>query len=351
MAPRKSLPPDISAADLDGLVVVSGPRKCLPPATGCTRRKLEPGLTYRPIVEVRDGSERLYSKNNLPLFEILGAQQADALVGAENATTDSKDNSGPAGAVLRRRRSGIVKGAKHVGNGKDVEDVSDEHYRKLHRKPEYVEKRIRNREIELYQYSRWQESQHMKRAATAAAAATTATAIEASGAPAEAIMDGDALLPIDVISEALRKLESSDDADNSTASSHRRQRRRKELLALADSVGLQKAQRKQQKQDSLKQQQLLLQQQKQRQKQQMEQKMLRQASEHDRKLSRLGGVILEQFLVQAARLPPEPLANYNDMDKETEEDKQNYPCCPREFALPPRMYNQVIKHRNISATD
>ncbi|KAJ2908801.1 hypothetical protein GGI21_002520 [Coemansia aciculifera] len=43
----------------------------------------------------------------------------------------------------------------------EVEDTSDEHYRKLHRKPEYMERRVRNREIELYQYAQWQEGQRM----------------------------------------------------------------------------------------------------------------------------------------------------------------------------------------------
>ncbi|KAJ2633427.1 hypothetical protein GGF44_003696, partial [Coemansia sp. RSA 1694] len=42
-----------------------------------------------------------------------------------------------------------------------VEDTSDEHYRKLHRKPEYMERRVRNREIELYQYAQWQEGQRI----------------------------------------------------------------------------------------------------------------------------------------------------------------------------------------------
>ncbi|KAJ1662786.1 hypothetical protein IW140_004976 [Coemansia sp. RSA 1813] len=332
MAPRKLLLPDISAADLDGLVIVSGPRNHLPATSCCTRRKLEPGLTYRPIVEVRDGSERLYSKNSLPLFEIIGARNIKN--GSESETTD--DDKGPAGAVLRRRRSGIVK--RNAANGKkaeEEEDISDEHYRKLHRKPEYVEKRIRNREIELYQYSRWQESQHK----SAVAAAVEEAATESGS---------DALPPVDIISEALRKLDSTDDTD-SNSSGHRRQRRRKELLALVDSNGYQKAQ--QQIHDH--EQQLLLQQQKQQQRE--KQKLLRQTSEHDRKMSRLGGVILEQLLVQASHFPPKPPASLSsDLDNENTEDEaqqKKYPCCPREFSIPPRLYSQVIKHRNINATD
>ncbi|KAJ2535103.1 hypothetical protein EV175_006952, partial [Coemansia sp. RSA 1933] len=259
---------------------------------------LEPGLTYRPVVEVRDGSDRLYSKNNLPLFETIGPQPTHEPPAPPVA---SNGNGGPAGAVLRRRQQqrrsiGLVVNPMRrdikLGNGADVEDVSDEHYRKLHRKPEYMEKRIRNREIELYQYSRWQESQHLQRAA--AMAQDTATSAEAM------VTEDDSPLllpPVEMISEALRKLDSSDDAGSS---GHRpQQRRRKELLALADSTGYQKAR---QKQDPLNQQiQLLPEKQHIPMKQQMEQKQrLQKASEHDRKMTRLGGVILEQLLVQAS---------------------------------------------------
>ncbi|KAJ2492800.1 hypothetical protein IWW37_001098 [Coemansia sp. RSA 2050] len=121
-----------------------------------------------PEVEVKDGSERLYSKYNLALFEVLDKVPSGSTLDVE------EHDEGPAAAVLRRRQrrqqqSNEGRSDQHVaktvsskrGALGEVEDTSDEHYRKLHRKPEYMERRIRNREIELYQYAQWQEGQRM----------------------------------------------------------------------------------------------------------------------------------------------------------------------------------------------
>ncbi|KAJ2065125.1 hypothetical protein GGI17_000536 [Coemansia sp. S146] len=156
----------VGAGDLEGLVFISGPCSGLP--NRCSRRRIPNGVVYRPEVEVRDGSERLYSKYSLALFEVLDKEPSGATLGVE------EHDEGPAAAVLRRRRrrqqqsnegsseQRVAKTAASKREAEDeVEDTSDEHYRKLHRKPEYMERRIRNREIELYQYAQWQEGQRM----------------------------------------------------------------------------------------------------------------------------------------------------------------------------------------------
>ncbi|KAJ2799338.1 hypothetical protein H4S07_005464 [Coemansia furcata] len=156
----------VGAGDLEGLVFISGPCSALP--NRCTRQRIPAGVVYWPEVEVRDGSERLYSKYNLALFEVLDKGSSGATPSVE------EHDEGPAAAVLRRRRRRqqqsnesrselrVAKSAASKREAADeVEDTSDEHYRKLHRKPEYMERRIRNREIELYQYAQWQEGQRM----------------------------------------------------------------------------------------------------------------------------------------------------------------------------------------------
>ncbi|KAJ2793678.1 hypothetical protein H4R21_005796 [Coemansia helicoidea] len=141
----------IGAGDLERLVVVAGPCSVLP--GGRRRMEVESGPAYRPVVESHDGAERLYAKHGLPLFETLDAERAARSEAGEQRTDD-----GPVAAVLLRRRA---RRARLPGS--DVlEDVSDQHYQKLHRKPEYVEKRVRNREIELYKYARWQEGQRLE---------------------------------------------------------------------------------------------------------------------------------------------------------------------------------------------
>ncbi|KAJ2315504.1 hypothetical protein IWW52_004033 [Coemansia sp. RSA 2704] len=152
----------IGASDLERIVVLSGPQSALPDR--CQQHVVNSGLAYRPVVDTHEGVERIYAKYGLPLFEILDATRTG------NATPDEdssrQDDNGPAGAVLRRRRTqqlrqraGASKAAKSSAKKPALEDISDEHYQKLHKKPEYIEKRIRNREIELYQYARWQEGQ------------------------------------------------------------------------------------------------------------------------------------------------------------------------------------------------
>ncbi|KAJ2776694.1 hypothetical protein H4R18_005540 [Coemansia javaensis] len=138
----------VGAGDLERIVIVAGPRRALPGR--CERLRVDTGSAYRPVVESRDGAERMYTRHGLALFEVLGA--ADAGGGRAAAAED-----GPAAAVVQRRRA--RRGREPAAAEAGLEDVSDAHYQKLHRKPEYVEKRVRNREIELYQYARWQEGQ------------------------------------------------------------------------------------------------------------------------------------------------------------------------------------------------
>ncbi|KAJ2744091.1 hypothetical protein H4S06_005488, partial [Coemansia sp. BCRC 34490] len=428
--------PDITPSDLDRLVVLSGPRNCLPAAACCIRRSLPPKLSYfRPVVEVRDGSDRLYSKYNLPLFEVIvasgeteqektkagsagfgssltskttAASNAKNTNGGDNISNDSDSGgrSGPAAAVLRRRRSGLVTksiGSNHAVSGgisqtkqnkmkqqqqqqqemeMKKEDVSDDHYRKLHRKPEYVEKRIRNREIELYQYSRWQESQSRPSSSFSFSAhshALPALLHQSPDTSAASVQP-----PVDIISEALRELDSAasddNDAGDGGANKRPRQRRRKELLALMDSVGFQKAQQQIQLQNQQQQQNGGTQQaapsplctaKKTKQQQPItkkkKKKEAKQTADHsqtaesasavpsenqhyDRKLAHLGGVVLEQFLVQASRFPPEP-PEALDADAADSQTRRSHchPCCPRDFELPPRLYNQVIKQRKINS--
>ncbi|KAJ2616868.1 hypothetical protein H4S08_000610 [Coemansia sp. RSA 1365] len=153
----------IEASNLESIVIISGARSTLPDYSA--QRKIDASYLYRPLVETHDGSERMYTKYNLPLFEIIGEGNNNS---AMDEDSEHNEDDGPATAVRRRRRDqqrrlDRARGASTTSGaaaGKPaLEDVSDEHYQRLHRKPEYVEKRIRNREIELYQYARWQEGQ------------------------------------------------------------------------------------------------------------------------------------------------------------------------------------------------
>ncbi|KAJ2161034.1 hypothetical protein GGF46_001781 [Coemansia sp. RSA 552] len=158
----------MEASDLERLVVITGPRAVLP--SHCQYRDIRTQCIYRPVVEAGDGSEKLYTKNNLPLFEVLGPG-GNAL----DEDAEQQEDEGPVAAVLRRRRNQQRqlkrerrKTAKNGSSRNEeeseppLEDTSDAHYQKLHRKPEYIEKRMRNREIELYQYARWQENQRQE---------------------------------------------------------------------------------------------------------------------------------------------------------------------------------------------
>ncbi|KAJ2666340.1 hypothetical protein IW148_001058 [Coemansia sp. RSA 1199] len=152
-------PTTMRASDLERIVIISGPQSALP--TPCQQHIIDSGLLYRPVVDTHEGVERLYAKYNLPLFEIIdeNSSKADDL-----STQNDKERAGP---VLRRRHKqsthanglGVKIYGKHAVGESTLEDISTEHYQKLHRKPEYIEKRVRNREIELYQYARWQDGQ------------------------------------------------------------------------------------------------------------------------------------------------------------------------------------------------
>ncbi|PIA16410.1 hypothetical protein COEREDRAFT_81356 [Coemansia reversa NRRL 1564] len=153
----------IEASNLESIAIIAGPRSTLPDCS--VQRNIDASYLYRPVVETHDGSERMYTKYNLPLFEIIGEGNNNS---AKDEDSEHNEDDGPATAVRRRRRNQQRRRdrAKDAGTNLEaavskpaLEDVSDEHYQRLHRKPEYVEKRIRNREIELYQYARWQEGQ------------------------------------------------------------------------------------------------------------------------------------------------------------------------------------------------
>ncbi|KAJ1920101.1 hypothetical protein GGI03_002244 [Coemansia sp. RSA 2337] len=466
----------VGAGDLEGLVFISGPCSALP--NHCSRRRIPNGVVYRPEVEVRDGSERLYSKYNLALFEVLDKEPSGALLGVED------HDEGPAAAVLRRRRwrqsnegsseQRVARAAASKREAADeVEDTSDEHYRKLHRKPEYMERRIRNREIELYQYAQWQEGQRMgserwrqlngshqhlaahlqlghvgggsEAGGSDATGATQPQSRCASPMPLSAkpnngsrvaadagatkveeadIGDGTAL-----INETLRRLDDMQTSD--TTRKRFKSGMRNELKALLDSSGYQDARARSAANntedntgsgndasravakespsppspqvvtsasnavsntsivsadliaasgDTIQQQQAPL-------------------SESERRVAHLGGTILEQLLIQAARLPPladeeasddseesegeasdkssdeedevseeasdedgESQSNNGSSDSddsqegdadnaseapeaEDEEDAGDSCCCPREFELPQRLFGHMTKQR------
>ncbi|KAJ1726341.1 hypothetical protein LPJ61_005251, partial [Coemansia biformis] len=149
---QRSVHGAIGPSDLARIVLVSGPCSVLPDR--CRRVKVDTGPAYRPVVESRDGAERIYAKYNLPLFETL-----DGGSGTTSESGEQRADDGPAAAVLRRRR---VRQSRGSGGGNRLEDVSDQHYQRLHRKPEYAEKRMRNRELELYQYARWRDGQRQE---------------------------------------------------------------------------------------------------------------------------------------------------------------------------------------------
>ncbi|KAJ2083770.1 hypothetical protein H4R24_000541 [Coemansia sp. RSA 988] len=156
----------IEASNLESIAIISGPCSTLPESS--TLRRIGTSHLYRPIVETHDGSERMYTKHNIPLFEIIGEGSNNSTMDEDN---EKHEDGGPATAVRRRRRDQQRQRDRtrrtsisfEAATDKTMlEDVSDEHYQRLHRKPEYVEKRIRNREIELYQYARWQEGQRQE---------------------------------------------------------------------------------------------------------------------------------------------------------------------------------------------
>ncbi|KAJ2006340.1 hypothetical protein GGI02_004829 [Coemansia sp. RSA 2322] len=101
--------------------------------------------SLKETVRVRDGAERLYSKYGLALFEVLGKDLSSGTPGVE------KHDEGPVAAVLRRRwRKDEDKGeplltAKStpiIEGAAETKDTSNEHYRKLNRKPEYTEQQV-----------------------------------------------------------------------------------------------------------------------------------------------------------------------------------------------------------------
>ncbi|KAJ1816526.1 hypothetical protein LPJ75_001996 [Coemansia sp. RSA 2598] len=372
------------AANLEGLleslVVISGPCSALPDR--CTRRRLATSAAemYRPVVEVHDAAERLYTKNGLPLFEILD----DA-----GRRDDADSSDGPAAAVLRRRRQSR-RAAGMLRSDEPPEDLSDAHYRQLHRKPEYLEKRVRNRELELYQYARWRETQQRREPLDAKADAHKQPKHEPKHEPEPEPEPDKEELELERDRKRARAVRSN------------------ELKGLVDSPGFAKAQEKaataspapsgadgapggphegggsgsvsgngnsnsngdgsgssngnangRSSSD-----------------------VARALSPAERRAAHLGGFVLEQLLALAARLPvcedsATGAASDSDADSEQASEPQERAssasssslasslslspvaaaggseaaggpsgcCCPREFALPPRLYGHMMKQR------
>ncbi|KAJ2706260.1 hypothetical protein FB645_001776 [Coemansia sp. IMI 203386] len=327
---------DIAAA-LESLVVISAPCSALPDR--CTRRKISISASlYRPVVEVHDTAERLYSKNGLPLFEILD----------DTDTCDNVDinNEGPAAAVLRRRRQSRK---NTVSDQPTTEDLSDAHYRQMHRKPEYLEKRVRNRELELYQYAQWREAQRQQ---------------QQRRLPVGAKQD---------VPKTAKHEENSECCEQEIKVEQRHKRARvgrsNELKGLVDSPGFVKAREKASAgspptssssaaaADGAQESKI-----------NGDTNAISVLSPAERRAAHLGGYVLEQLLVQAARLPVcKELVAESDLDSDPALDSDTEPsehasvgcgdlemaggsssaccCCPREFALPPRLYAHMMKQR------
>ncbi|KAJ1844340.1 ferroxidase fet3, partial [Coemansia sp. RSA 2703] len=294
------------ALDLAGMVVITGPRSALP----ATRelRRVPPNAVPRPLVEVHDAAERLYARNGLPLFEVL--DQRDAASDASDAEQRAKE--GPVAAVLRRRsrrQSTRVAPVKSAASDQPSEDLSDAYYRRLHRRPEYLEKRIRNRELELYQYAAWRESQRRRAAKPSEPASAT-----------------------DVQPDTPTQRDASDAGDVKKANSgNARSIRSNELKALADSPGFAKAQEKATvappSQPAAVSEPIA---------------GYSELSPAERRTARLAGCVLEQLLAHAARLPPADAIDYDDAHDDTTAF-----CCPREFALPPRLFGHMMRQREL----
>ncbi|KAJ1920699.1 hypothetical protein H4219_001098 [Mycoemilia scoparia] len=120
---------------------------------------------FRPETILEDNTHRLYHENQLPLFEVIKPETEEPAAFSE----------GPAGAVRQRRRASMGKSSVQID-----EDLSDSTYLQRHRRPEFAEKRARNREIELYEYARWQEGNRSSGSGTASASYYSQHQLQAS---------------------------------------------------------------------------------------------------------------------------------------------------------------------------
>ncbi|KAJ2777288.1 3-phosphoinositide dependent protein kinase-1 [Coemansia interrupta] len=266
------------AVDLEGLVVVAGPGASLPPGRAPRQTTL---VVPRPVVETHDLAERLYAKNGLPLFEVLKDASSQDV-----SDTEQTGKEGPVAAVLRRRqrRRQSSRSSLDVGQQTMGEDLSDEYYRRLHRRPEYLEKRIRNRELELYQYARWRETQRrgQRNGGGSEPAAAAAAVLETKP-------------------DALQAPEKKDTA----VAEDKRKRgvRSNELRGLADSPGFARAQDRASSSaaggGSLSPVA-----------EAVDGPRVPELSPAERRAARLGGCVLEQLLIQAARLPATDGSDY-----------------------------------------
>ncbi|KAJ1719976.1 ferroxidase fet3 [Coemansia erecta] len=350
------------AVDLEGLVVVAGPGALLPAGRKRRRQRQRQqqqqqaavsSVVPRPVVETHDAAERLYTKNGLPLFEVLDKAGPGS---CEASDAEQNEKEGPVAAVLRRRQrrqssgrrstGGAVPAVSHMadGGGAPREDLSDAYYRRLHRRPEYLEKRIRNRELELYQYARWRETQRRNAgrsssssssepavglAVPTAAAAASAATVAASEPKADAAR----------VAAARKK-----DGGDKGGRAGKRGVRSNELRGLADSPGFARAREKATAAGGS-----------------VEPSSpgtaatvdgalgagaldgprVPELSPAERRAAHVGARVLEQLLVQAARLPPAGGSDHGDARGVAG------PCCPAEFALPPRLFGHMMRQREL----
>ncbi|KAJ2839894.1 hypothetical protein J3B01_000280 [Coemansia erecta] len=398
-------PTTMRASDLERIVIISGPQSVLP--TPCQQHIIDSGLLYRPVVDTHEGVERLYAKHNLPIFEIIDSNSSKA----DDITQNDKERAGP---VLRRRPKqpthanglGGKTSGKHIGSA--LEDTSTEHYQKLHRKPEYIEKRVRNREIELYQYARWQDGQRKESERRRMQLSRYNQGYvhhmgDGAGSEAGTQASSQCASPIHVHVESKDKPNTSEvlDAHDTNGACQRARKRAKPSIGMRKDIVAPRAKNsprtraaspapssRSNSQDSACADvghiaELRLSDDSAKDDLNAEQTILTEA---ERKAAHVAGNILEQFLVQAARLPmqtmPESRApsvrsvseDESALEDESEDgsgDESNdaesdgsdesvdervdctgcRSCCPREFALPPRLTEYILKQRKTQAKE
>ncbi|KAJ2453297.1 hypothetical protein EV183_002354 [Coemansia sp. RSA 2336] len=400
--------PTVGASDLERIVIITGPQSALP--KDCQQHSINTGLAYRPVVDAHEGVERLYAKFNLPLFEILSETKV------KPEEDEQQDDNGPASAVLKRRRDKQRRSIRSANPAKSsnlskaaLEDISDEHYQRLHRKPEYIEKRIRNREIELYQYARWQEGQRKASERSRQQLVQYNRGFMHHGGSDHAALAGSdgaqassrCASPMHANSTDGNKSVAHAEPDSSLANGRTR-KRAKPAIGMRKDTAMSSAKNSPRTRaaspapsngsstpssvsgeshmehvaeplssNAEKLAELGIEQQP-------------RLTDAERKTARLAGNILEQFWVQASRLsmqsmptspalltrsptPEEPSSPESDNDavedqsEDTDASEQSEPesaepraecngcygCCPREFSLPPRITAHVLKQRKM----
>ncbi|KAJ2498590.1 hypothetical protein GGH96_004200 [Coemansia sp. RSA 1972] len=279
-----------------------------------------------------------------------------------------------------------------------LEDTSTEHYQKLHRKPEYIEKRVRNREIELYQYARWQDGQRKESERRRQQLSRynqgyvhhTSDNAGAAGSEAGTQVSSQCASPVHT-----NHVESTSGGPDAPDTGPRSRKRAKPMVGMRKDIVAPRAKNsprtraasptpssRSNSQDSVADVAHMAE-------LRLSDDIAKDESagqviltEAERKAAHVAGNILEQFLVQAARLPmqtmPESRAasvcsvsedesavdesedggsGDETMDAESDESDGDESvdervdcmgcrsCCPREFALPPRLTDYILKQR------